>query len=74
MDQDQFNQITAGTTRRHDCIARQVDNGFVLAGTVRYVDGTGVLKLQQQFEAVAGDDQTAANLAGAFIVAGTFTA
>jgi hypothetical protein len=75
MDAQQLADATQNTTVEYDVSIRQVGNGFVLAGTVRYLDkDTKVLRVNQNFEAVATEANAAVETARNFLVGGAFDA
>lgn len=75
MDEEQFAEATKGTTAQYDCNARQVQNGYVLNGQIRYVDNvTGVVRLSKQLEAIASTAEGAGDTLNRFLLNGTFAA
>lgn len=73
MNEEQFAEAIKGTTVQYDVVCRQVSNGFILNGTVRYIDPVpNTVRLAQQYEGVANTASEAASAAGNFILTGTF--
>jgi hypothetical protein len=73
MNEDDFKAAIAGKDRKYDVSARQVSNGFALAGNIRYcTPGTDSVVLSQAIEAVAVTDADAAAAITKFLTTGTF--
>lgn len=73
MDEKQFLAATEGTVEQRDVNVRQITNGFVLAGQVRYLDpNTTTVKVSVQSEAVATGADTALEAAHNFLTTGKF--
>ena len=73
MDEDTFNEFTAGTKQYRDATARQVNNGFVLSGSIRFViEATQTVKIHKTFEAVAANETEAATAVSNFLTTGSF--
>jgi len=73
MDEATFQAQIAGTVEQRDVQARQVSNGFVLAGNRRFLDpGTSAVKLAQSVEGIAADAAGAASAVASFLTTGAF--
>jgi hypothetical protein len=74
MNDEQFQAAIAGTTEQRDAQARQVINGFVLAGNRRFLEPNGAVRVQQSLEAVADTGDAAGAALARFLTTGTFNA
>ena len=73
MNEEQFQQAIAGATEQRDVSAREVSNGFVLAGVRRFLEpSTGAIRLQQNVESVAASAEAAGAAITAFLSTGKF--
>lgn len=73
MDEATFNAQIEGTVPHYDVNARQVSNGFALAGNIRYViEATQTVKLAMSYEAVAANADEACKAAASFLTTGKF--
>jgi hypothetical protein len=71
---EQLAEIAARSNVLRDFNSREVDGGFILNGSVRYVDpATGGVLAQVQKEAVTSDAQSAGKMYANFCATGNFT-
>jgi hypothetical protein len=71
MDEATFNALVEGAEKHYDVNARQVSNGFALAGNVRYVKNGNVV-FAATSEAVATTAQAASESLNNFLTTGAF--
>lgn len=73
MEEDAFKAAIEGCEQQRDVNARQVGNGFVLAGNIRYIiPATKSVRVQQSFEAIATDARSAGASLAQFLLTGDF--
>lgn len=73
MTPEQLADATEGCTIERDCSVRQVQRGYVINGTVRYLDPvTRGARLAHQHETVASNPTDAANAVVIFLQFGNF--
>jgi hypothetical protein len=73
MTPEQLADATEGCVIERDCSVRQVQRGYVINGTIRYLDPvTRGARLAHQHETVASDSAQAATAVSDFLTNGSF--